>query len=182
MEAVGRAVQLRRIDSTSPGSRRADRRSCTGRIGCTDPASHTGTASAMLRFSQMRSAGRPRAVHRQRLTGISSPRPASIRAVTSRTKAGACCRHERRAAPSVLVAASGTVTSNSRASVSSTAGKFAAPRPHPCCRRSSADRLLDLRDRLLARQHAGDGEEAGLQHGVGAAAQPDVRRHAWRHR
>ena len=31
-------------------------------------------------------------------------------------------------------------------------------------------------DRLLARQHAGDREEAGLQHGVGAPAQPDLLR------
>src|ERR1700733_5431180 len=41
-----------------------------------------------------------------------------------------------------------------------------------------ADRLLDMRDRLLARQHARDGEETGLQHRVGAATQPDVLRYA----
>ena len=37
-----------------------------------------------------------------------------------------------------------------------------------------ADGFLDPRDRLVARQHAGDGEEAGLQDGVGAPAQPDL--------
>ena len=34
------------------------------------------------------------------------------------------------------------------------------------------DGVLDARDRLLARQHAGDGEEAGLQDGVDPVAQP----------
>ncbi len=36
------------------------------------------------------------------------------------------------------------------------------------------DRRLDLGDRLVPRQHAGDGEEAGLQDGVGPPGQPDV--------
>ena len=38
------------------------------------------------------------------------------------------------------------------------------------------DRVLDAGDRLLARQHAGDREEAGLQHGVDAAAEPHLAR------
>ena len=38
------------------------------------------------------------------------------------------------------------------------------------------DRLLDARDRLLARQHAGDREEARLQHGVDPSAQAGVAR------
>ena len=36
------------------------------------------------------------------------------------------------------------------------------------------DRLLDVRDRLLARQDAGDAEEAGLHDGVDAAAHPHL--------
>ncbi len=41
-----------------------------------------------------------------------------------------------------------------------------------------ADRLLDLLDRLIARQHAGDGEEADLHDRVDAAAHPGVARHS----
>ena len=84
------------------------------------PSSHTGTISAMLRFShtavpdgQVPSIG-------MRLTGMSSPRPSSIRAVTSRTNAGAEAGTTGGVSHS-LVAAAGTVTSNSRARVSSTA-------------------------------------------------------------
>jgi len=40
------------------------------------------------------------------------------------------------------------------------------------------DRVLDMRDRRIARQHAGDREEASLQHGVGAAAEPGFPSHA----
>ena len=40
------------------------------------------------------------------------------------------------------------------------------------------DGLLDLGDGLVAGQHAGDGEEAGLQHGVRPARQPGVAGHA----
>ena len=39
------------------------------------------------------------------------------------------------------------------------------------------DRLLDLLDRLLARQHAADGEEAGLHDGVDARAHAGLARH-----
>jgi len=38
------------------------------------------------------------------------------------------------------------------------------------------DRLLDPLHRPVARQHAGDGKEAGLQHGVDQAAQPGLAR------
>jgi hypothetical protein len=40
------------------------------------------------------------------------------------------------------------------------------------------DRLLDLGDGLVARQHAGDREEAGLHDGVDAPAHPGVAGHA----
>jgi hypothetical protein len=36
------------------------------------------------------------------------------------------------------------------------------------------DRLLDPGDGLVARQHAGDGEEAGLQHHIDPPGEPDV--------
>src|ERR1700730_10253758 len=39
-----------------------------------------------------------------------------------------------------------------------------------------ADRLLDMPDRCLTWQHAGDGEEAGLQHGVDACTETDLAR------
>ena len=44
------------------------------------------------------------------------------------------------------------------------------------------DRVLDARDRLLARQHAGDGEEAGLQDGVDRARRGPLRGRPWRRR
>jgi hypothetical protein len=39
-----------------------------------------------------------------------------------------------------------------------------------------ADRILDANDRLVPRQHAGDGKEAGLQNGVDAAPEPHLLR------
>ena len=45
-----------------------------------------------------------------------------------------------------------------------------------------ADRFLDVPDRRLARQHAGDREEAGLQDGVGAPGEDRRRGRPWRHR
>ena len=109
-----------------------------------------------------------------RLTGISSPRPASILAVTRRTKSGALGRDDRRTVDWPLVAAAGTFTSKRRASVPSTAAKFLAHHRLALAAVGLADRLLDVVDRRLARQHAGDREEAGLQDGVGAPAEPDV--------
>ena len=104
------------------------------------------------------------------LTGRSSPRPAIIAAVTLRTNAGALA---------------GTTAGSSRA------GGHPAGNLDPVQALQGAvdrglvaldhlgaapavglgDRGLDLLDRLLARQHARDGEEAGLQDGVGPAGQ-----------
>jgi hypothetical protein len=39
------------------------------------------------------------------------------------------------------------------------------------------DRLLDMRDRLVARQHAGDREEAGLHDGIDPPSHPRLARH-----
>ena len=62
-------------------------------------ACHTGTASAMLRFSQIAVPDGQVPSTGMRLTGISSPRPSSIAAVTSRTNVGRMLRHQRPDAP-----------------------------------------------------------------------------------
>ncbi len=108
-----------------------------------------------------------------RLTGISSPRPASIRAVTRRTNSGASSGTIDGRSRS-LVAVAGTATSKSRASVPSTAAKLLATHRLALPAIGLADRFLDVPDGVLARQHAGNGEEAGLQDGVGAPGEADV--------
>ena len=110
-----------------------------------------------------------------RLTGISSPSPTSILAVTRRTNSGASSGTIF-ARSRVLVAIAGTGTSYNRASVPSTAAKFLPMTVSPLLRIGLADRLLDVPDRCLLRQHAGDGEEAGLQHGIDACTETHLAR------
>ena len=144
--------------------------------------SQTGISAAMLRFShcavpvgQVPSTGKA-------LTGSRSPLPAIISAVTRCTKSGASVGHDRRPRAHARSPPPGTgPRGGARAS---------RRRPRSCVRTTSAprlavgllDRLLDLRDRLLARQHAGDREEAGLHDRVDAAAHARVARHRGRRR
>ena len=85
--------------SISRGSRRAGRRSCTGRTGCSGQHPTPARYRRCCAFPRSRC---PTARCRRpacRLTGISSPRPSSIAAVTSRTKSGALAGTGRRALP-----------------------------------------------------------------------------------
>ena len=47
----------------------------------------------------------------------------------------------------------------------------------PAARVALGDGVLDLRDRLLLREHAGDGEEAGLEHRVDPSGEPGLAGH-----
>ena len=109
------------------------------------------------------------------LTGRSSPRPASISAVTVRTNSGACAgttggSPRRRRHPlghldpvqAVERAVDGGLVALDHLGAAPAVGL--------------RDRRLDPLDRLLARQHAGDGEEAGLQDDVGPAGEADLAR------
>ncbi len=86
--------------------------------------SQTGTNSEMLRFSQAAVPGGIGAVHRHRLTGSSSPRPAIIIGGDLAHELRRLVRHQRRPLEWPFAGSSGTWTSCSCASVSSTASKF----------------------------------------------------------
>ena len=140
------------------------------------PASQAGTVAEMPRFShcdvplgKVPSTGNA-------LTGRSSPRPASIADTTSLTNGGAPAATigSRRLVPDALA---GTGTSSSAASVRSTASKFFFTTSAALGAVGLLDRLLDLLDGGAARQHAGYGEEARLQHAVGVRAKTGVTRH-----
>ena len=131
--------------------------------------SHTGISSARLRFShfavpigQVPSTGNA-------LTGSRSPLPASITAVTFCTKSGA--RSETiggRVRVALTAAGTRDLVQVGERLVHHL--EVAAHHLGAALAVGLLDRLLDLRDRLLARQHAGDGEEAGLHDGVDAPA------------
>ena len=131
--------------------------------------SQTGISTAMLRFSQrlvpigqVPSTGKA-------LTGSRSPLPASITAVTRCTKSGAS-----------------SATIGGRRRVDGDAARHrdlvevgeglvhgGEVPPHDLGALLAVgllEALLDLRDGLVAGQHAGDGEEAGLHDRVDAAA------------
>ena len=71
---------------------------------------------------------------------------------------------------SLLVTVPGTFTSCRLARVWSTASKFFLHHRFAALAVGLLDALLDLVDGLVARQHAADGEEAGLHDGVDAPA------------
>ena len=135
--------------------------------------SQTGTLSAMLRFSQAAVPDGKVPSTGIRLTGISSPGPRTSCAVTLRTNSGAvagtsgrsrpsCCRRGR---DTHLVQLRQRIVDGLEIPLHDLLALAAVGLP---------DRLLDLRDRLVARQHARDGEEAGLQDGVGAVPEPHL--------
>ena len=136
-------------------------------------ASQIGTCSAMLRFSYcVVPVGYVPSIG-SALTGSASPRPSSITAVTLRTKAG------RRA---------GTVCARRRAAGGGArhldlvqVGERIVDRREvllhdlrALARVGPFGLLLDRRDRLVARQHARQREEAGLQDRVDARAEAEA--------
>ena len=109
------------------------------------------------------------------LTGSSSPRPASISAVTVRTNSGACAgttggSPRRRRHPlghfdpvqTVERAVDRRLVALDHLGAAATVGL--------------GDRRLDPLDRLLARQDSGEGEEAGLQDDVRPSGEADLAR------
>ena len=131
--------------------------------------SQTGISSAMLRFSHFAVAIGHVPSTGNALTGSRSPLPASITAVTFWTKSGACsetsggrpcaCADRRRHRNLVQVR-------------ERLIDDLAVPAHDlgPALAVGLLDRLLDVVDRFVARQHAGDREEAGLHDGVDARA------------
>ena len=96
------------------------------------------------------------------LTRISSPRPAIILAVTSRTNSGACAGTiGGRSNALVAVGRHGHLEQMRQRVVDGL--EILAHHVGALAAVGLLDRLLDASDRLVARQHAGDGEEAGLQ-------------------
>ena len=141
--------------------------------------SQIGISAASARFSyravpvgKVPSTGRA-------LTGSRSPSPASIRAVTRWTKSGASSG-DRRAPRHVAVDRGGHRTAVQRA-------ERARRRRRSCARRRRGPRFAVGPSRSrpwmaamasLGRQHAGEREEAGLHHGVDAAAHARLAGHA----
>ena len=109
-------------------------------------------------------------------TGSRSPLPSSIIAVTRCTKSGAACGTTGRRV-NARVGAAGHLDLAHRGQRGVDGGEVARQHGLAALAVGLADRLLDLRDRLVARQHAGDGEEAGLRHGVDAAGEAGLLRH-----
>ena len=105
------------------------------------------------------------------LTGSSSPRPAIIVAVTVCTKSGA---------KSGTIGAGSSVRARARPAARPGGGRQRAVHRRlvalhhlgAAAAVGLGDRGLDALHRPLPLEHAGDGEEAGLQHGVGAPGQP----------
>ena len=136
--------------------------------------SQTGISRAMLRFShcvvpvgQVPSTGNA-------LTGSRSPLPAIITAVTVLTKSGRLGRHDRRPARARAVACAGHLHLVQVGQRLVDRGEVPLDDLLALLAVGLLDRLLDLGDGLLARQHAGDGEEAGLHDRVDAPAHAGV--------
>ena len=135
----------------------------------------TGTVSERLRFSNAAVPDGNVPSTGMALTGIWSPSPAKIRAVTVADEIRRIRRHQgRHVDPAGDVRRNFDFAQPRQGSVDR--GEVLIDDRLPLARVCLADRLLDVADRLLARQNAGDGEEAGLQNGVGPRTQADLAR------
>ena len=111
------------------------------------------------------------------LTGSSSPRPASIMPVTERTNSGAESGTGERMSCSDVSAAR-HLDGVERLERAVDGGVVPVDDLGAAAGVGVLDRLLDPRDGLVARQHPGEREEAGLEHRVRAAGQPRLARDA----
>ena len=135
--------------------------------------SHSATNSEIRRFSyvvvplgKVPSTGRA-------LTGRDSPRPAIIAAVTVRTNSGRVVRDDQgQGVPGPRRGRDRDLGQRRHRAVDR---RLVAPHDLPAAPAVGlADRRLDPLQRLVARQHPGDGEEAGLQDGVRPPGQPGL--------
>ena len=138
-------------------------------------ASQRGTSTAMLRFSKAVVPGGKLPSTGMALTGISSPRPAIILAVTLRTKIGASSGTSAGSSSPVQRLGHRDLVQVRQRRVDR--GEVLLDHRAALAAVRLLDRGLDRGDRLVARQHAGDGEEAGLQDGVDARAEAEFLRH-----
>ena len=132
----------------------------------------------MLRFSKAVVPGGKLPSTGMALTGISSPRPAIILAVTLRTKSGASSGTSGGSSAPVSVCGHRDLVQMLQRRVDR--GEVLLDHRAALAAVGLLDGVLDRGDRLVARQHAGDGEEAGLQDGVDARAEAEVLRHLGR--
>ena len=135
--------------------------------------SHTGISTARSRFSHCAVAVGHVPSTGNALTGSASPLPAIITAVTRCTKSGASpATTAGRLRVAVAAVGNGYLVQMRQRRVDRGAVLLDHGRPGLAIGRF--DRLPDMGQRVLARQDAGDGEEAGLHDGVDA--HPETRR------